>query len=67
MKKVSGVGQFTSLDPIDLKEASRGESDRAARRLALIKDFLKYAKKEKQTFLQENNEDRICIKRTVSY
>jgi hypothetical protein len=67
MKKVSGVGQFVALDPVDLTEASRGELDRASRRLAIIKGFLKYAKKEKKTFFQENNEDKIYLKRTISY
>ena len=50
-----------------MTEASRGESDRAHRRLSLIKSFLKYAKKDKKTFFQENNEDKIHLKRTISY
>ena len=67
MKKVSGVGQFVSLDPIDLQESSHGEADRASKRLALIKRFLSFAKKEKSMFMAQNSEEKIHIKRTISY
>jgi len=35
--RVKGVQQFTSLDPIDIKERAAGDLDRERKRLQIIK------------------------------
>ena len=50
---------FAAIDPPSIQEA-RGVESRKKMRLAIVKDFLKWAKKESWT---ENNQERLVIKR----
>ena len=66
--KVCGVHQFKSLDPPDIRELSNGDSDREHRRLKMIKGFMSWAYfKEYNRWTQSNNEEKIIVKRQVSY
>ena len=66
--KVHGVKQFSSLDPPDIRELSKSDRDRETRRLHLIKKFMSWAYwKESDRWTQANNDERIIVKRQVSY
>lgn len=66
--KVHGVKQFSALDPPDIRESSKSDRDRQYKRVGLIKEFMSWAYwKESDRWTKANNEERIIVKRNVSY
>ena len=66
--KVNVAGQFTALDPVDIKELCKGESDRVSKRMNIIRGFMSWAYfKESSRFTQVNNEEKIVVKRHFGY
>jgi hypothetical protein len=62
--KVHGVKQFSSIDPPDIREQGKSDSDRESKRLTLIKGFMSWAYwKESDRWTQANNDERIIVKR----
>ena len=66
--KVNVASQFTAIDPIDIKELCKGETDRVNKRMNILSGFMKWAYfKESSRFTQVNNEEKIVVKRHFGY
>jgi hypothetical protein len=65
--KTVNLATMNKLDHADVKDLGGStEKSRKKYRLGIIKNFLKFTKKDKERF-NENNEERIALKRQMSF
>lgn len=64
--KVSNVKQMARLDPEDISNTS-GDKLREVKRKKLLKSFFWWAYKDGKKWNQQNNEERIIVKRQFAY